>query len=100
MELSLPGGGVPVSSYTINFTVSGMVGMIQFSLNPWPSYSPDITPTDILLWGYLKYIMSDSGYQQPKDRSLTLPPLKKPQQTAANCLSLFHMSKISHSEVY
>ena len=34
--------------------------------NEWPPYSPDLTPPDFFLWGYLK----DHIYANPKPRDL------------------------------
>jgi hypothetical protein len=44
----------------------GRVGEDDIALFPWPSRSPDLTPCDFFLWGYIK----DLVYVPPLPRSL------------------------------
>jgi hypothetical protein len=61
----------------------GLVGEDDVTLFPWPPRSPDLTPCDFFLWGYIKALV----YVPPLPRSL----IKLRERIAAAVMTIDRM---------
>ena len=44
---------MPVGTSVMHFPIVGLDILLKMTLLPWPPRSPDLTPCDFLLWGYV-----------------------------------------------